>query len=190
MKPVRYTARDCTYTWKGWYGLGCLYSWCREFRKSEQIDIVLMVKQRNLAMLDRNRAKLYLVHPEREPCNVIHDRNPIMLFLVIVPVAYFVTMLKFTFSLLMPYYLYLFLCWKSLGLTQSLWLTQFVSPLFLSFLPPQVRRVGIQLSSDLTKLQGSFMYCLDFSWLWLALLYWGILQFIFMLLCFWARQIF
>ena len=50
--------------------------------------------------------------------------------------------------------------------------------------PPQVPRVGIQLSSDLTKLQGSFMYGLDFSWLWLALLCWGILQFVFMLLCF------
>ena len=148
-----------------------------------------MVKQRNLAMLDRNLAKLYLVHLEWEPCNVIHDRNPMMLFLVIEPVAYLVIMLMFTFTLFMPCYLYLFLCRKSLGLTQSLWLTRFVSPLFLPFFP-QVCRVGIQLSSDLTKLQGSFMYCLDFSWLWLALLYWGILQFIFMLLCFWARQIF
>ena len=148
-----------------------------------------MVKQRNFAMLGRNLTKLYLVHLEWEPCNVIHDRNPMMLFLVIVPVAYLVIMLMFIFSLFMPCYLYLFLCWKSLGLTQSLWLTRFVSPLFLPF-SPQVRSMGIQLSSDLTKLQGSFMYDLDFSWLWLALLYWGMLQFIFMLLCFWARQIF
>ena len=141
-----------------------------------------MVKQRNLAMLDRNLVKLYLVHIEWEPCNVIHDRNPMMLFLVIVPVAYLVTMLMFTFSLFMPCYLYLFLCWKSLGLTQSLWLTRFVLPLFLPF-PPKVRRVGIQLSSDLTKLQSSFMYGLDFSWLWIALLYWGMIyNFGFMLL--------
>ena len=133
-----------------------------------------MVKQRNLAMLDRNLAKLYLVYLEWEPCDVILDKNHMMLFLVIVPVAYLVIMLMFTFSLFMPCYLYLFLCWKSLGLTQSLWLTRFVSPLFLPF-PPQVRRVGIQLSSDLTKLQGSFMYGLDFSWLWLALLYWGMI---------------
>ena len=95
-----------------------------------------MVKQRNLAMLDRSLVKLYLVHLEWKPCNVIHDRNPMMLFLVIVPVAYLVIMLMFTFSLFMPCYLYLFLCWKSLGLTQSLWLTRFVSPLFLPFPPP------------------------------------------------------
>ena len=78
-----------------------------------------MVKQRNLAMLDRNLAKLYLVHLEWEPCNVIHDINPMMLFLVIVPVAYLVIMLMFTFSLFMlmftfslfmPCYLYQFLC--------------------------------------------------------------------------------
>ena len=96
-----------------------------------------MVKQRNLAMLDRNLAKLYLVHPEWEPCNVIHDKNPMMLFLVIVPIAYLVIMLMIIFSLFMPCYLYLFLCWKPLGLTHSLWLARFVSPLFLPFPPPQ-----------------------------------------------------
>ena len=135
-----------------------------------------MVKQRNLAMLDRNLAKLYLVYLEWKPDDVILDKNHMRLFLVIFPIAYLVIMLMFTFSLFMPCYLYLFLCWKSLGLTQSLWLTRFVSPLFLPFPPPpQVRRVGIQLSSDLTKLQSSFMYDLDFSWLWLALLYWGMI---------------
>ena len=75
-----------------------------------------MVKLRNLAML-------YLI--ETLKCYTWF----------IVPVAYLVIMLMFTFSLFMPCYLYLFLCWKSLGLTQSLWLTQFVSPLFLPFPP-------------------------------------------------------
>ena len=60
----------------------------------------------------------------------------IVYLVILVYLAYLVIMLMFTFSLFMPCYLYLFLCWKSLGLTQSLWLTQFVSPLFLSFPPP------------------------------------------------------
>ena len=69
-----------------------------------------MVKQRNLAMLDRNLAKLYLVYLEWEPCDGILDKNHMRLFLVIFPVAYLVIMLMFTFSLFMPCYLYLFLC--------------------------------------------------------------------------------
>ena len=69
-----------------------------------------MVKQRNLAMLDRNLAKLYLVYLEWKPGDVILDKNDMRLFLVIFPVAYLVIMLMFTFSLFMPYYLYLFLC--------------------------------------------------------------------------------
>ena len=69
-----------------------------------------MVKQRNLAMLDRNLAKLYLVYLEWKPGDVILDKNHMRLFLVIFPVAYLVIMLMFTFSLFMPCYLYLFLC--------------------------------------------------------------------------------
>ena len=40
-----------------------------------------MVKQRNLAMLDRNLAKLYLVYLEWEPCDVILDKNHILSYL-------------------------------------------------------------------------------------------------------------
>ena len=53
-------------------------------------------------------AKLYLVHLEWEPRNVIHDKSHMMLFLIIVPVTNLVIMLMFTFSLFMPCYLYYF----------------------------------------------------------------------------------
>ena len=67
----------------------------------------------------------------------------IVYLVILVYLAYLVIMLMFTFSLFMPCYLYLFLCWKSLGLTQSLWLTRFVLPLFIPF-PP--RFVGWEYS--------------------------------------------
>ena len=60
--------------------------------------------------------------------------------------------------------------------TYSVFMTDpFCFASFSSVPPLQVRKVGIQLSSDLTKLQSSFMYGLDFSWLWLALLHWGMI---------------
>ena len=68
-----------------------LVRWCRASRSHRNI---LMAKQRNRDMFDRNLTKLYLVYLEWEPCDVILDKNHIMLFLVIVPVAYLFIMLS------------------------------------------------------------------------------------------------
>ena len=44
-----------------------LVRWCRANRSHRNI---LMAKQKNLVMLDRNPTKLYLVYLEWEPCDV------------------------------------------------------------------------------------------------------------------------
>ena len=94
---------------------------------------------------------------------MILGRNLVMRLLIgsmecytwfIVPIAYLVIMLMFTFSLFMPCYLYLFLCWKSLGLTQSLWLTRFVLPLFLPFPPPRFAGWEYSLVQILPSFKG------------------------------------
>ena len=147
-----------------------------------------MVKQRNLAMLDRNLAKLYLVYLEWKPGDVIVDKNHMRLFLVIFHVASLVIMLMFTFSLFMPCYLYLFLCWKSLGLTQSLWLARFFRLFFFRF-PP--RFAGWEYSLVRILPSSKALSCTAWISLGYGLLCFIVEWFITMVLCFFtiARQI-
>ena len=142
-----------------------------------------MTKLRNLAML-------YLIETLRcdtwqEPCDATLDRNYGMLYLIhracSLSCHHAYVYFQFIHAMLsLPVFMLKVTRTYSVFMTDPFCFASFssVSP------PPKVCRAGMQLSLDLTKLQGFFLYGLDFSWLWLALLlYWGMIyEYSFMLL--------